>query len=416
MRRLTRLLRWTVAGLVLAGLALGTTLLLASAPLVPYKAAVMAADDVWARDWLAAKHFRGTRPGDEVTLRLSEREANLVANEVLEQFADGRASIRLEQGRAVVLASLGLPWSPEDQFLNLRAVVVEDGTRPKVESARIAGVPLPGPLVRAVADRVIAYIDRAQALRDFDLRPGELALTYEWQPRLLEEITSSLVARGDLPLALRYQRHLAFRVWLVPKGQPIALGELMSYLMEKAAAEPARTDPLAVNRALILVLAAYVNGQTLRDPDAPGTEPEPVRRRVLLRGRQDLAQHFLSSAAVALRGNSGLSRLVGWYKELSDADGGSGFSFADMAANRAGIRLATQATANRDEARRVQQAAADGLTDDDLMPSIDALPEGLAKDDYARRFGDRLDSPAYRAMIAEIDRRIDALPLYRESS
>ncbi|WP_041603840.1 hypothetical protein [Thioflavicoccus mobilis] len=412
MRRLTRSRPWTVA-LFVVGLVLSTAVAVASAPLVAPETAGTEADLGWARDWLAAKHFRGKHPGERVTILLSEREANLLANEVLDQFVRGRASVHLEQGRAVVLASIGLPWAPERRFINLRVVVVEDGARPKIESARLAGVPLPAVLVQAVAGQALDRADRGRVLRDFDLRPGQLALTYEWQPRILEEIGAALVTRGDLALALRYQRHLAQRVWVVPKDQPVALAELIAYLMGKAVAEPAKTDPVAVNRALIAALAAYVNGQTLRDPDDPRVEPELARRRVLLRGHEDLGRHFLSSALVAIRGNSGLSRLVGWYKELSDADGGSGFSFADMAANRAGIRFAKLATADRNEARRVQRRAAGGLVDDDFMPSIDGLPEGLAKGDYAHRFGDRLDSPAYQAMNAEIDRRIDALALYR---
>ncbi|MFT3975115.1 MAG: hypothetical protein QM699_17230 [Amaricoccus sp.] len=47
------------------------------------------------------------------------------------------------------------------------------------------------------------------------------------------------------------------------------------------------------------------------------------------------------------------------------------------------------------------------------MPPIDGLPSGLSEAEFRRRFGD-VDSPAYAAMVAEIRRRVAALPLGTE--
>ncbi|WP_148307750.1 hypothetical protein [endosymbiont of unidentified scaly snail isolate Monju] len=52
------------------------------------------------------------------------------------------------------------------------------------------------------------------------------------------------------------------------------------------------------------------------------------------------------------------------------------------------------------------------VTEDDLMPPIDALAEGLQLDHFRHDYRD-LDSPRYRAAIRLIDRRIAACRLYR---
>jgi hypothetical protein len=50
-----------------------------------------------------------------------------------------------------------------------------------------------------------------------------------------------------------------------------------------------------------------------------------------------------------------------------------------------------------------------------FFPGLDDLPEGLAKREFASAYGD-LESPAYKQALSEIDRRLEALPLFRQSS
>jgi uncharacterized protein YlaN (UPF0358 family) len=46
------------------------------------------------------------------------------------------------------------------------------------------------------------------------------------------------------------------------------------------------------------------------------------------------------------------------------------------------------------------------------MPATADLPEFMQEADFKRRFGG-IDAPEYKKMMAEIERRIAALPLYR---
>ena len=121
----------------------------------------------------------------------------------------------------------------------------------------------------------------------------------------------------------------------------------------------------------------------------------------------------MTSAALAAKGGGMLSNLAGLFKEASDAERGSGYSFADLAANRAGIRFAQLATGNQTDARALRMFARRGMRENDFMPPIDGLPEGLAERNFKADFGDA-QSTAYRRMITLIDGRIDARPLFRE--
>jgi hypothetical protein len=78
-----------------------------------------------------------------------------------------------------------------------------------------------------------------------------------------------------------------------------------------------------------------------------------------------------------------LADAVGPWKELADArSGGSGFSFNDFAADRAGTRFGVLAV--RDPAR-LQARLAAGLTDADLMPQVSDLPEYLPQSEFVAR-------------------------------
>ncbi len=130
-----------------------------------------------------------------------------------------------------------------------------------------------------------------------------------------------------------------------------------------------------------------------------------------LRGRGDWARHFWISAAMTLVASNGVSDAVGLLKEELDAGtGGSGFSFADLAADRAGTEFALQATASRESARRIQSWVLGEITDlDELMPAADDLPEGLSDAELLDQFGG-VGGEQYGKMQAEIEQRIRQLP------
>lgn len=188
--------------------------------------------------------------------------------------------------------------------------------------------------------------------------------------------------------------------------------ELLRPLFALAAERSATADPVAENTALLTLLGTWASRGDLRRL-VPGRAQTPASFRLKLRRRVDFARHFLTSAALAARGDAALSEAVGLFKELSDTDHGSGFSFTDIAADKAGTRFAALATGSPGQARWVQQRLAAGVQDGDLMPNAADLPEHLSGEAFASRFS-HVGSPAYREMVAEIEGRIAACGLYHD--
>jgi hypothetical protein len=172
-------------------------------------------------------------------------------------------------------------------------------------------------------------------------------------------------------------------------------------------------DPVLPNQAAILALGVILGEERIasaarREVDL-GTRDarQALRRRIGLRGRGDLSQHFWVSAALVVLSGAGRSLTVGLTKELKDSTpGGSGFSFVDMLANKAGIRFALVATHNEASAREVQLRIAQGVDIEDFMPEIDGLPEGIPRDDFQSQYGG-LGGAESRRLLTEIDKRIE---------
>jgi hypothetical protein len=194
-------------------------------------------------------------------------------------------------------------------------------------------------------------------------------------------------------------------------GNSGPLTELLQPMFAKAMVRSGQGDAVTENAALLTVLGTWASGQDTGRL-VPGAQ-RPGRFRLKIEGRKDFAQHFLTSAALAARGDSTLSDAVGLFKEISDTDGGSGFSFTDIAADRAGSRFGELATGSEQDARRVQQRLAAGIAETDIMPLARDLPEHLRGDAFRQRFG-HVGSPAYRQAMDEIERRISACSLYRD--
>lgn len=124
-----------------------------------------------------------------------------------------------------------------------------------------------------------------------------------------------------------------------------------------------------------------------------------------MRGRRDLAQHFFLSAALTALLGPDSAEAIGLAKELRDSHSGSGFSFADLAANMSGIEFARYVLRPGSD---WQQRMADFAVRD-YMPSVSGLRESIPWQQFVASYGTPADSrfQAQRKAIAEM---IRALP------
>jgi len=126
-----------------------------------------------------------------------------------------------------------------------------------------------------------------------------------------------------------------------------------------------------------------------------------------LRGRDDWSRHFCLSAALAVLEHPLVSDAGGLMKEQLDAlTGGSGFSFGDLAADRAGVRFAAAATSSEAAARTMQALLQQCFAVNDVFPPAADLPENLTTEQFRREYGS-VGSRRYRQKVSEIESRLN---------
>jgi hypothetical protein len=197
--------------------------------------------------------------------------------------------------------------------------------------------------------------------------------------------------------------------------------ELTEFYVRRAAAAAARLNNETAGPALLhalgialddsdLVRGSPLLGDFCRVVESADERTE--RLRVLggptMRGRRDSAQHFLVSAFLTAQHGALAAEAAGLAKELRDAQGGTGFSFADLAADKAGVLFATRVLQGRlDPPQLANTFAAPAF-----LPSMANLPEGLSWSSFSAEYGSPSDE-RYQRVVNDIQQRIDALPAYR---
>lgn len=395
----------------------------------------LAPDDVARAVSLLRTHDpRRAVPGLVSTALVQERELEVLISHGARRWLPGTSGrVAFVRGSAQVQLSthLGaLPMlgdgvaalaGPFGRWVNLEIELQETGGMPAIASASIGGLPLPAWALEALAQRALERSGFApewqlamEVVRRVRFEAGHALVVYAWQPDSARRVMASLLTPDELARLKPYQDRLA-AITAGTGGWQLPMVQVLVPLFELAAQRSAAGgDAAAENRAALVVLTLFANGRHVGSV-APAARawPRPRPLRLTLGGRIDFPQHFLVSAALVTEGSSPLSRAIGLYKEVADSRGGSGFSFNDMAANRAGTRFGELALQQPQELqRRVTGAGRGPLRDEDLLPAVADLPEFMPEAEFRRRFGG-VGAPAYEALLADIDRRIAGLALLR---
>jgi hypothetical protein len=425
MKKLPKLLALAIT-LPLAAVMAATLLALAlaaqTAPLVGESAEVSASDVERALQILRNHDPRRDRPGVPRTVVITQRDLELLVNHGGRRWlAAPAARVRLQPYNAQVQASLRLPGLdalPVAVWLNLDAHLREAEGLPELTSLRVGRLPVPGWLAEALARRIGAHygvVVDPQIARDLvhrvSMTNGAVTIRYAWQADLQYRVLAALVPPAEQARLKVYADHLHAIAPAPGADGTVSLTELMPPMFQLAQQRAAAgADAAEENRAALVVLAFYASGRRLSSiVPAARDWPRPPGLRVTLHGRDDFPQHFLVSALLAAEGGGPLANAVGLYKEVMDSRGGSGFSFNDIAADRAGTRFGELAVS---DPARMQLALNAGVGEYELMPDVSDLPEFLAEPEFLRRYGG-VGAAAYRNMLADIETRIDNTPLLR---
>jgi len=198
-----------------------------------------------------------------------------------------------------------------------------------------------------------------------------------------------------------------------------AAGDALAELLVRRAASAARELPLErAARAFLLGLGATVDDAEWTrfapvlegvlnqvEPRAGRPAIEDAAERPTIRGRADLWKHFVLSAMIAGLFGAETAEAVGIAKEAADARLGSGFSFADLAADFAGIRFAQFVQRDKGAVARLSVEFEIAR----FVPEVKRLPEGIGWNEFLRDYGSTND-PRFHQAVAAVRDLVDRMP------
>ncbi len=442
MRRLIKILILLV---FLSGVLIGVSsvLLLDQAPSVVRQAELNVKQREQLKGLLRRNQHFNARRGQQAIVVLSESELNLLLGYALHQLADSAqvksdARLELADNQAQLWLSYQIPYEisslmagGEARYINIKGLIKpakdEQGSNMlKLESLRVGFIQLPGSLSQRLAGRLLSYIRDSHgqlepiwnAVQHIEIKPQQVRVRYQWQEANdggMQQHMSAILVSDDLRQGLIDFARFFNQYSQTHKGW-INLSRLFKDAGKHAEVNM-QLPEVVENRALLISLAAHVANRDIeRTLGLPRTLPATGRMRLLLNGREDLALHFIISAGLASLGNPVLAESIGLEKEIKDASGGSGFSYADLAADLAGIYLARQFTSDNSKARILQKRLSMIRSETAFMLDTRALPEGIMKNaeqtDISSEYSN-VDSPLYRNLKQKIQLQISSLSLYQ---
>lgn len=331
--------------------------------------------------------------------------------------------------------SFRIPSTPFGSYVNMRFNLLPSTQGMKLADVEIGELRVPGSVFlwsavflanRLLGDQLGSTT--MESIEELSFSDQQLKVTFASGAQLVrlkerlrsrvKDLRNNYVEVGDKEAIRFYYQQLHEMGVLNTGKEPVSLTRFMAPLFEVAEIRSQGGDPVVENHAALFALAIYLGSHhfhkfigEVHDSEKP--LPKTITRNVVLDGRRDLRLHFLVSAGLKLLSDSQLGFAVGEFKELLDSNrGGSGFSFVDLAADRAGLAFAESATQSRESARRFQRIMGETSSETTYFLSFQDLEEGIDAQQFQEKYGN-IDSQHYATMVKEIDQRLKTLPLYR---
>jgi len=367
-----------------------------------------------------------TKPDEIGTIELSKDDLNLAANYLLNRYSKSAVDISLKDNKLKFIVTATLPENSFAKYLNvtLRLGNVDGNPLPTITKFKAGILLLPSSLAAYVLDIIIRhsslneyFILATRPIKAVRIDSEKITITYFSNLETLIQARNFLTQSDDPPTLTIYQQKLAEVIGQHDPKWRLSLADLIKPVFELAYQRSNTNNAIAENRAAIIAINDYVNKRETDQFLSSIAAKLGVGKRysAFLYKRTDLAQHFIASAALTASLNGQVSQVIGEEKELSDAiEGGSGFSFVDLAADKAGTRFGEMATSSPENARKIQKAMAAIKDYSDFMPDPRDLPEHMNEAEFKERFNS-VNSPAYLEISRQIDARIAATPVYIEN-
>ena len=344
---------------------------------------------------------------------------------------NGRANVS-PLGVYVVL-SIYVPENPFGDYINISTIVLPSDRSLVLDNVQVGRLQLKGKPALALARIVLNLMlgsnlgsQVINSIQSLKVSNKTVKINYRPIPDLKQQlalfrgrvrtIRSELNLGGDLEKVRFYYKSLCEIDKKLNLKTRHSFDNYLSRVFQLARQHSGNSNNANEYRSAILAMGIYFGTDRLesvvgevRTTDLNHCKPN---LKTGLAGRRDLLQHFIVSAGLKVLSDNGMPYAIGELKELLDsARGGSGFSFADLAADRAGLKFSEYVSSHAGELTRGRKAVTN-MRENSFFPDIQGLPEKLTDKEFVKYYKN-VNSVMYDAMLADIDKRINSLPLYQ---
>ena len=390
--------------------------------------------DVVKTNSLLKRTLRILEQRGQATLLVSEAELNATVTLLARVSSRIAGQFQLSKQGLQGSFSIRLKETPFGEYGNLNLLLLPSEKGLLIDRIELGELKVSGTLALKAAQKAADLLLGDQlgsqtlaAVEQIAFSQGNMSVTFtsgvqlaEFKERLKDRIKwlrDDYIQAENLAKIRYYHQQLQKIGQLNFDQKKISLSKFMAPLFKLAEIRSQQASPVAENQAVLYALAIYLGSRKFQNftgsiSDSANQVAKTGKPDVVLFNRRDLRLHFLISSGLKLISDSEIGFAVGEFKELLDSShGGSGFSFIDLAADRAGLAFAERATRSMESAREFQRIMAQA-TEADFFANFNDLEEGLEQQQFVERYGD-IDSEKYKSIVMLIDQRLGTLPLYR---
>lgn len=352
------------------------------------------------------------------TVSLDQKDLNIAISYLLNHFVENTTHIEILNDRISAQIAVFVPHTPLGRYLDFSFSVRQAGDEIRIKSFKIGEISIPDPAANILIPALVRYTPLnqywlvvSQYVKNVHISPQALEISYLGS--IVDDAKQLVLKKHrDYPNLHVYQQQINDIVARHDPNWRLSLIELLQPLFLSAYENTPEDNAIQENRAIIIAVGSYIYKNDLRHYLPLGlvySKEYPVYAYK----RTDIPQHFIGSALLASVDSSLLGEQIGIDKELGDAQKGSGFSFIDLTADRAGTRFGKKAIHSRSQARELQRVMSSTRDYSAIIPDVTDLPEHMDEKEFSGKFGE-VDSSSYSELIKEIDKRINLLPLYQD--
>jgi len=365
-----------------------------------------------------------------VELSLSQNELDSVMAVASHTIPQSRFKASLSPFGMTLSAAKRINVGLMDIFINVNCLLAPNFDQFEIDYCDLGSISLPGWLIKGTVQTGTKLIfgneveDTLTKLLDSGyIEKNKIIFSTTKSVNFKDQVNASMKTAAKVILAVNKSAEInndRVRQYIQVLQSIDQSEKSLSFYIGRAFAfarqESIEYDPVIENTAALWALAIVYSNPGFAKFIGLKNIPIDSFASPKLRGRDDLKLHFLYSVILEQLGEREIALNIGELKELLDSNkGGSGYSFSDLAADKAGSLFSEKVTASNEEAIKAQNILANITNEDSFFPHIHDLADGFKGNEFEQIFG-KINSPLYNKQVARISERINKLPLFQSSA